>query len=161
MTHRLVLEILNCLYQRIQESKESELREASAYDAMLQAAKHGNIEFIDAMRKANPDLLWAIDKNKRGIFSHAVLNRRKAVFQLIHDATVNGRKEIVRCRVDAFNNSLLHLAGNLGPSSDLHRRSGPALQMQREILWFKVSNSCGIVYIFLLHTRTYVHTNAK
>ncbi|KAI5438159.1 hypothetical protein KIW84_024050, partial [Lathyrus oleraceus] len=137
MTHRLVLEILNCLYQRIQESKESELREASAYDAMLQAAKHGNIEFIDAMRKANPDLLWAIDKNKRGIFSHAVLNRRKAVFQLIHDATVNGRKEIVRCRVDAFNNSLLHLAGNLGPSSDLHRRSGPALQMQREILWFK------------------------
>ncbi|CAL5188437.1 unnamed protein product [Lathyrus oleraceus] len=137
MTHRLVLEILNCLYLRIQESKESELREASAYDAMLQAAKHGNIEFIDAMRKANPDLLWAIDKNKRGIFSHAVLNRRKAVFQLIHDATVNGRKEIVRCRVDAFNNSLLHLAGNLGPSSDLHRRSGPALQMQREILWFK------------------------
>ncbi|KAK2373760.1 hypothetical protein P8452_46691 [Trifolium repens] len=137
MTHRLVLEILNCLYQRIQKFKESELREASAYDAMLQAAKHGNIEFIDAMRKANPDLLWAIDKNKRGIFSHAILNRQKVVFQLIHDTTVNGRKEIVRCRVDAFGNSLLHLAGNLGPSADLHRRSGPALQMQREILWFK------------------------
>ncbi|WJX61615.1 hypothetical protein P8452_46686 [Trifolium repens] len=137
MTHRLVLEILNCLSQRIQKFEESELREASAYDAMLQAAKHGNIEFIDAMRKANPDLLWAIDKNKRGIFSHAILNRRKVVFQLIHDETVNGRKEIVRCRVDAFGNSLLHLAGNLGPSADLHRRSGPALQMQRELLWFK------------------------
>ncbi|KAK2373748.1 ankyrin repeat-containing protein ITN1 [Trifolium repens] len=137
MTHRLVLEILNCLSQRIQKFEESELREASAYDAMLQAAKHGNIEFIDAMRKANPDLLRAIDKNKRGIFSHAILNRRKVVFQLIHDETVNGRKEIVRCRVDAFGNSLLHLAGNLGPSADLHRRSGPALQMQRELLWFK------------------------
>ncbi|AES95682.2 ankyrin repeat protein [Medicago truncatula] len=137
MTHSLVLEILNCLYKKIQEFKESELREASAYDAMLQAAKHGNIEFIDAMRKANPDLLWAIDKNKRGIFSHAILNRRKEVFQLIHDASVNGRKEIVRCRVDEFDNTLLHLAGNLGPSFDLHRRSGPALQMQREILWFK------------------------
>jgi len=151
MTHRLVLEILNCLSQKIQEFKESELREASAYDAMLKAAKHGNIEFIVAMRKANPDLLWSIDKNKRGIFSHAILNRRKEVFQLIHDASVNGRKEIVRCRVDAFDNTLLHLAGNLGPSFDLHRRSGPALQMQREILWFQVSNTCLIVYIFSLH----------
>ncbi|CAJ2647115.1 unnamed protein product [Trifolium pratense] len=137
-THRLVRDILNCLSQRIQKFKESELREASAYDAMLQAAKHGNIEFINAMRNANPDLLWAaIDKNKRDIFSHAILNRRKVVFQLIHDETVNGRKEIVRCRVDAFGNSLLHLAGKLGPLSDLHRRSGPALQMQRELLWFK------------------------
>ncbi|XP_024640501.2 uncharacterized protein [Medicago truncatula] len=137
MMHRLVLEILNCLSQKIQEFKESELREASAYDAILKAAKHGNIEFIVAMKKANPDLLWSIDKNKRGIFSHAILNRRKEVFQLIHDASVNGRKEIVRCRVDAFDNTLLHLAGNLGPSFDLHRRSGPALQMQREILWFQ------------------------
>jgi hypothetical protein len=142
------------LYQRIQKFKESELREASAYDAMLQAAKHGNIEFIDAMRKANPDLLWAIDKNKRGIFSHAILNRQKVVFKLIHDTTVNGRKEIVRCRVDAFGNSLLHLAGNLGPSADLHRRSGPALQMQREILWFKVSNSCHIYSIHFFKSRT-------
>ncbi|CAL5188435.1 unnamed protein product [Lathyrus oleraceus] len=144
MTHLLVLEILNCLFQRIQDFKESELVDASAYDAMLQAAKHGIIEFIDAMRKGNPDLLWAIDKNKRGIFSHAVLNRRKAVFQLIRDGTVNGRKEIVKCRVDVFGNSMLHLAGYLGPSSDLDRRSGPAMQMQREILWFKAVE--GIVH---------------
>ncbi|MCH83845.1 ankyrin repeat-containing protein [Trifolium medium] len=67
---------------------------------MIQAAKHGNIEFIDAMKKAKPDLLWVVDKNKRGIFAHAILNP------------------------------------NLGPSSH-HRRSGPALQMQREISWFK------------------------
>ncbi|RDX89455.1 hypothetical protein CR513_28818, partial [Mucuna pruriens] len=134
-THHLVLEILNCLCQRISEYKESQLREASAYDAMLQAAKLGIIEFIDAMRKANPDLLWAIDKNKRGIFSHAILNRRKDVFQLING--VNGRKEIIKCRADAFGNTLLHLAGYLGPSSDLDRRSGAALQMQRELQWFK------------------------
>ncbi|KAJ1431087.1 PGG domain [Sesbania bispinosa] len=135
MTHRQVLEILSCLCQRISELKESQLREASAYDAMLQAAKLGIVEFIDAMRKANPDLLWAIDKNKRGIFSHAILNRRKSVFELING--VNGRKEIIKSRADAFGNTLLHLAGYLGPSSDLDLRSGAALQMQREIQWFK------------------------
>ncbi|XP_024640196.1 uncharacterized protein [Medicago truncatula] len=137
VTHCVVHKILSCLCKKIPVLNESDLREASAYDAMLQAAKHGNIEFIDAMRKVNPDLLWTIDKNKRGVFSHAVLNRRKAVFKLIHDGTVNGRKEIVKCRVDAFGNTMLHLAGFLGPSSDLDRRSGPAMQMQREIMWFK------------------------
>ncbi|XP_040874291.1 uncharacterized protein [Glycine max] len=135
-THRLVLEILNCLCQRISEYKESQLREASAYDAMLQAAKLGIIEFIDEMRKTTPDLLWAIDKNKRGIFAHAILNRRKDVFRLLN--RVNGRKEIIRCSADVFGNTLLHLAGYLGPSSDLDRRSGAALQMQRELQWFKV-----------------------
>ncbi|XP_020216016.1 uncharacterized protein LOC109799797 isoform X1 [Cajanus cajan] len=134
-THCLVLEILKCLCQRVKEYKESQLQEASAYDAMLQAAKLGIIEFINAMSKANPDLLWAIDKNKRGIFSHAILNRRKDVFRLIND--VNGRKEIIKCRADAFGNTLLHLAANIGPSSDLDRRSGAALQMQRELQWFK------------------------
>ncbi|KAL5099899.1 hypothetical protein RYX36_004226 [Vicia faba] len=51
-------------------------------------------------------------------------------------AVSSGKKEIVRCGVDAFDNSLLHLAGKLGPSSD-PRRLGPALQIQREMLWFK------------------------
>lgn len=153
MTHRTVREILSYLYQRVQEFNELELREASAYDAMLEAAKYGNIEFINAMRKANPDLLWATDKDRRGIFSHAILNRRTEVFKLITNKTVNGPKEIVRCSVDAFNNSLLHLAGNLGPSTD-HRRSGPALQMQREILWYKVRKTC---HIELMEMHFYIH----
>ncbi|AES95677.2 ankyrin repeat protein, partial [Medicago truncatula] len=143
INHRRVLEILDCWSEKIQEFKESEPREASALDAMLQAAKNGNIEFIDAMRKANPDLLWAIDKNRRGIFSHAILNRRKAVFQLIHDPTVigsNGPMEIVSSRKDVFGNSLLHLAGYLEPSCS-QRRYSPALQMQKEILWFKTVES--------------------
>ncbi|XP_027915359.1 uncharacterized protein LOC114174718 isoform X2 [Vigna unguiculata] len=134
-THLVVLEILNCMCDRVSEYEELQLREASAYDAMLQAAKLGIIEFIDKMRKTNPDLLWAIDRNRRGIFSHAILNRRKEVFRLMDK--VNGRKEIIRCSADVFGNTLLHLAAYLGPSSDLDRRSGAALQMQRELQWFK------------------------
>lgn len=156
MTHREVLEILKCLCERIRKFKEPEVRETLAYDAMLQAAKHVNIEFINLMREAYPDLLWAIDKNRRGVFSHAILNRRKEVFRLINDATINGRKEVVKCRVDAFGNSMLHLAGYLGPSSDLDRRCGPAMQMQREILWFKVIHICPF---FSHHSPMYMHMN--
>jgi hypothetical protein len=138
MTHHLVLEILNCLRQRIQESNHLELEEAQALVAMLQAAKVGNVEFIDAMGKANPDLLWAVDEDTRDIFSHAVLNRRKAVFRLIRDPTFNGQKKVVINRADAFRNTLLHLVASSGPSS-FHRKSAPAVQMQEEILWFKVT----------------------
>jgi hypothetical protein len=138
MTHHLVLEILNCLRQRIQESNHLELEEAQALVAMLQAAKVGNVEFIDAMGKANPDLLLASDEDRRDIIAYAILNRRKAVFQLIHDPTFNRHKKIIIRSADVFSNTSLHLVASSGPSSH-HRGSGPAVQMQEEILWFKVS----------------------
>ncbi|KAL4313727.1 hypothetical protein AHAS_Ahas15G0014000 [Arachis hypogaea] len=134
-THLRVDQILSCLGKKVTDLDGSQLRNASAYDAMLEAAKNGTIEFIELMKKENSDLLWAVDRNKRGIFSHAILNRKKNVFDLIHD--VHGRKEIVLSGTDKFGNNLLHLAAQLGPSSALADRSGAALQMQSEIQWFK------------------------
>ncbi|XP_039690885.1 uncharacterized protein [Medicago truncatula] len=97
MDHYLVSEIMRCLCKKIEKiSSESELHQCSIHDAMLQAAKYGIIEFINSMREANPDLLWAMDKNKRA---------------------------------------------ELGPSSYRGRRSNAALQMQRELQWFKAVES--------------------
>jgi len=42
----------------------------------------------------------------------------------------------------------LHLAAHLGPSSDRNSRYGAALQMQREIQWFKVSDLISTYIIF-------------
>lgn len=143
--HYLVLEILKCLRKRISTLDEPKLHECSAYDNMLQAAKYGIIEFIDTMRHANPELLWAMDKNKRGIFSHAILNRQEKVFQIIHE--IEGRKEMIASREDVSSNNLLHLAAELGPSSDLGSRSNAALQMQRELHWYMVIQHFSL-YIF-------------
>ncbi|KAL4322332.1 hypothetical protein HN51_067056 [Arachis hypogaea] len=133
--HYLVLEILGCLSRKMSSLDEPELHECLAYDTILHAAKHGIIEFIDSMRHANPDLMWAMDKNKRGIFSHAILNRQEKVFQLI--TKIEGHKEMIASRKDVFNNNMLHLAAALGPSSYLDSRSNAALQMQRELHWYK------------------------
>ncbi|KAJ1431086.1 PGG domain [Sesbania bispinosa] len=127
--------IMKYFHKSIAEFDDSQLEKASAYEAMLHAAQHGIVEFINVMRMANPDLLLAIDSCNRGIFSHAVLNRKQNVFQLIHG--LHGRKEIFKSRRDVFENNLLHLAAHLGPSSDRDSRSGAALQMQREYQWFK------------------------
>ncbi|XP_027915229.1 uncharacterized protein LOC114174596 [Vigna unguiculata] len=102
------LQILRYYKDNVPKFNSSQLRDALVYDAMLEAAKHGNVEFINDMREANHDLLWAMDNHGRDIFS-----------------------------TDMFGNNLLHLAAHLGPLSDLNLRPGAALQMQREIQWFK------------------------
>ncbi|XP_045813960.1 uncharacterized protein LOC123907653 isoform X2 [Trifolium pratense] len=133
-THYEVIGILNYFCQSIGEFNDLQLQKDSD-EGMLHAAQHGIIEFINAMRKANPESLEAVDRCNRGIFSYAVLHRKQNVFQLIH--YLHGRKEIFRYHKDKFNNNLLHLAAQLGPSSDRDTRSGAALQMQREFQWFK------------------------
>ncbi|KAG5014143.1 hypothetical protein GYH30_026274 [Glycine max] len=134
MNHYHAMEILNCLCERIPTMVEEELREASAYDAMLQAAKNGITEFIESMKGANPDLLLAMDESKRGIFAHAIVNRQEGVFNLIHDIET---KEIFTSCEDALKNNLLHIAAELAPSRYLDRISNAALQMQRELQWFQ------------------------
>ena len=45
----------------------------------------------------------------------------------------------ITAQQDVFGNNILHQAAELGPFSDLDRRFGAVLQMQREIRWFKVN----------------------
>ncbi|KAL2348884.1 hypothetical protein Fmac_002884 [Flemingia macrophylla] len=134
-THEIVKQILEKMKSIVEKLNNSQLQEALAYEAMLDASKHGIIEFIEAMIAANQDLLWAKDSCGRNVFSYAILRRRHKVFGLIH--TLNGRKDIIKNGRDVFGNNLLHLAGHLAPASDLNRRPGAALQMQRELQWFK------------------------
>jgi hypothetical protein len=113
------------------------LRQASAHEAMLYAAQNGIITLINAMRNANPYLLSVTDNRGRGILWYAILNRRRSVFQLIY--SLNGlEKEMIKYRTDSVDNNLLHMAALLVPSSIRGGRWGPAMQVQREIQWFKV-----------------------
>ncbi|CAJ2647141.1 unnamed protein product [Trifolium pratense] len=135
-THYEVIFILRYFCQSIGEFSDRQLSEAFIYEAMLYAARNGIIEFINAMRDVNHNLLLVTDNCDRGIFWYAILNRRREVFQLLY--CLNGsQKELIRYRIDTFDNNMLHVAAQLGTSSDRYNRSGAALQMQREIQWFK------------------------
>ncbi|XP_030970598.1 uncharacterized protein LOC115990975 [Quercus lobata] len=138
-THAQALEILLCFCRKISGFDESQLQKASAYEAMLEAAKHGIVEFIIEMTRVCPDLLWVVDEDLRGIFSHAILCRREKIFNYIFQ--LKGSRQLVTSHIDAFDNNMLHLAGMLAPSSELDLRPGAALQMQRELQWFKAVES--------------------
>ncbi|XP_021721330.1 uncharacterized protein LOC110688878 [Chenopodium quinoa] len=72
------------------------------------------------------------------IFHIAVKYRREKIFRLIYD--IGAIKDLLAIYVEAeTHNNMLHLAAVLPPSDRLNKTvSGAALQMQREMLWFKV-----------------------
>lgn len=106
------------------------------HQAIIQAIKQGNIKFVKKIIKSVPELMWKFDNDGRNIFSIATVYRQEKVFDLLQKLP-NKRK--LTFDIDKFGNTMLHLAAMLAPRDQLDGISGAALQMQRELHWFKVS----------------------
>ncbi|KAL7211050.1 hypothetical protein ACSBR2_014020 [Camellia fascicularis] len=99
------------------------------------AAELGNFEFVFELLHSYPDLIWKVDEQSRSIFHIAVIHRQEKIFTLIYD--IGAHKDLITAYKDSNNTNMLHLAGKLAPFNRLNIVSGAALQMQRELLWFK------------------------
>ncbi|KAK7329277.1 hypothetical protein VNO77_23432 [Canavalia gladiata] len=99
------------------------------------AAEFGIPEIVMELIFSYPDLLWKVDGQNRSLFHIAIMYRQEKVFNLIYD--IGAHKDLITSYRDSNNHNILHLAGKLAPSDKLHVVSGAALQMQRELLWFK------------------------
>ena len=67
----------------------------------------------------------------------AVINQQESVLNLLYETAAI--KEIIIAYVDDSKQNILHLARKLARPSRLNIVIGAALQMQWELLWFKVS----------------------
>jgi predicted ATP-grasp superfamily ATP-dependent carboligase len=108
---------------------------------LFKAAELGNVEFLIILIRSYPDLIWKVldKKSQRSIFHIAVKHRQKSVFNLINE--IGAIKGIIAQYTDTCDNNMLHLAGLLAPLDRLNIKSGAALQMQQELLWFKVGGN--------------------
>ncbi|KAB1200857.1 hypothetical protein CJ030_MR0G006087 [Morella rubra] len=103
--------------------------------ALFRAIEEGIFEYVYEMVKTNKDLLWCVDDCNRTIFACAVLNRRAKIFSLIYGLK---EKNALLNMTDKYFNNVLHQAGTLETASTtVDRIPGAALQMQRELQWFK------------------------
>ena len=105
-------------------------------ELLFDAAKSGNFEFLSELIKSYPDLAWEHDRENRSIIHFAVMHRHANIFNLIHE--IGPIKEMIATYEDSEGNHLLHLAAKLPSLDRLNTVSGPALQMQHELLWFEV-----------------------
>ena len=99
------------------------------------AAEVGNVEFLVELIHFDFDLLWKT-RNSKSIFHVAVEKRHESIFNLLYEVGSIGDL-IINTKTEDTGN-ILHLAAGLAPQEKLNAISGAALQMQREILWFKV-----------------------
>ncbi|CAA0807152.1 Unknown protein [Striga hermonthica] len=136
MMHQQALKLLKCLCKNMESLK---YKEASVIyrDAVLTAARLGIHEVVEAIVATFPASIYSRHADtKQFIFHLAVHNRCERVFNLIYQTS--DHKHQYSDLVDSSGNGLLHLAASLAPSHKLNAVSGAALQMQREIQWFKV-----------------------
>lgn len=126
------------MWAEIQRLDESSVLELMRNPSILHsAAEVGNVEIITMVTRGYPNLIWETDSDGYTIFHIAVIYRRENVFRLIHN--IGARKHFVAISNDTKGNNILHLAAKLAPPDRRNIESIPALQMQRELAWFKVS----------------------
>ncbi|KAL3528029.1 hypothetical protein ACH5RR_012685 [Cinchona calisaya] len=127
--------LLSCIFKEIRHMSKSQLEKMEIDKILYDAIKHGIIEFVVEILKFTPEIMWRKDKKGRTIFAHAIFLRQEKIFSLIYG--LGAQRSIMARRHDVFGNNYLHLAAKLSPPSQLDRVSGAALQMQRELQWFK------------------------
>nr|KAJ0196002.1 hypothetical protein LSAT_V11C700361950 [Lactuca sativa] len=100
---------------------------------ILEAARQNVYKVVDEILFRSPEAIRCTDKNGYDIIILAVLHRSYKVYNLIYD--IGERKNLYRTFVDSSKNNIVHLVGKLAPSDELSRRTGAALQLQRELQW--------------------------
>ncbi|MFS8010306.1 putative PGG domain, ankyrin repeat-containing domain superfamily [Helianthus anomalus] len=99
------------------------------------AAEMGNVTFVVELIRQYPDLIWKVNDNNQSIFHIAVKHRHEGIYNLLYE--IGSMKDLITPLKDKKDNNMLHLVGKSAKQKRLEDVSGVALQMQRELLWFK------------------------
>ncbi|KAL7087660.1 hypothetical protein ACP275_13G081600 [Erythranthe tilingii] len=129
--------LLDCLWNTVISQGDVETAGLTENTTKLffTAAESGNVEFLVELIRRYPDFLYKVNESKHSIFHIAVLHREVQVFNLVYE--LRGSKDLMATFEDNNDNNMLHLAAKLGPRNQLNLIPGAALQMQRQVLWYK------------------------
>ncbi|XP_062095298.1 ankyrin repeat-containing protein ITN1-like [Humulus lupulus] len=120
--------------KEIKRMSEIEIIDARVRDAIKKAASNGIVDFITIIARANPGLIWTHDVATT-VFKNAITCREAKVFSLIYGL---GDKEALANFVDKeTRTTMLHMVGEVPSTQVINLIPGSALQMQRELQWFK------------------------
>ncbi|KAL7252746.1 hypothetical protein ACSBR1_007337 [Camellia fascicularis] len=106
--------------------------------ALQEATSAGIHEIVENIIESCPTMIQFPTTKTQSIFQYAIACRRENVFNLVYQ--LEESSYIFLSRQDVSGNNALHLAAFLGPRQQLSLRvsaAGAALQMQRELQFFK------------------------
>lgn len=136
LMHKQALDLVKCICEKISEVSYSEISDVLTSTNILgKAITSGTVEVVAECIQTFPDLIW-IKMNKRNLFEIAIEERHERIFNLVCEMD-EVKKTFVYLRDETSGNTILHLAAKLAPPAQLNSVSCVALQMQRELQWYK------------------------
>ncbi|GMN43798.1 hypothetical protein TIFTF001_012995 [Ficus carica] len=143
LLHVQTSELLSRMCRVIESSSDENqvVKKGRVREAIREAVYMGNVEFIMKVTKANPELVWTNDL-AFDVFMLAIELRHAEIFSLIYGLP---DKQAIASLHDAKRNNMLHKAASIPSSKTLNLIPGAALQMQRQLQWFKVISSSSLI----------------
>ncbi|KAG7947259.1 hypothetical protein I3843_14G085300 [Carya illinoinensis] len=130
-------ELLSLMCKVISKSTTQQLLDGLVYSAICRATENGIFEFVSKMLEVDQQFIWARDGYERNIFMLAVLHRHEKIFSILYSRDMMMKYNSLTCLLDVNKNNILHMAGMMEHSTRVNQIPGAALQMQRELQWFK------------------------
>ncbi|KAD6454893.1 hypothetical protein E3N88_09599 [Mikania micrantha] len=115
--------------------RESTATSTTYKNAIFEATRQNVVMVVKITVSQFPNAIWTRNEDGHNIIQYAVINRSEKVYNLLYQ--MSEHKNIYRTIKDPYENNLLHLAARLAPKNKLNPISGAALQIQRELQWFK------------------------
>ncbi|KDP25715.1 hypothetical protein JCGZ_23936 [Jatropha curcas] len=135
LTHIYALQVIRCIFEGTSITKNQDIIKKGIDEALFTATESGIVEIVIEILKANPSIITTRNTLSRGIIEYAIEYRQEKVFSIIY--AVGEWKGLLINSFDGDGNNTLHMAGMLAPAHRLAHISSPALQMQRELQWYK------------------------
>ncbi|CAL5365343.1 unnamed protein product [Camellia sinensis] len=137
LVHCQAQKLVECICMEVAKKKFPEVVRIFAR-ALQEATSAGIHEIVENIIDSCPTMIQFPTTKTQSIFQYAIVCRRENVFNLVYQLVESSY--IFLSRQDVSGNNALHLAALLGPRQQLSIRvsaAGAALQMQRELQWFK------------------------
>ncbi|KAI3901867.1 hypothetical protein MKW92_035319 [Papaver armeniacum] len=139
VTHKRAFNLVNYMVEQLKKEKSTNQDEVIDFlndTAIVNTAiEYGITEFVAKCLENFRFLIWSKFDGETMI-QIAIKQRDEKILNLILETSGNDRDDLVSREDDNYN-SILHYAAKVAPSAKLNLVSGAALQMQREIQWFK------------------------
>ncbi|XP_010552927.1 PREDICTED: uncharacterized protein LOC104823186 [Tarenaya hassleriana] len=134
--HLKAVQLVRGMSEEISAMGKIERSQNGFEEAFFFAVRSGNKELLVEMIKRNSEFLWVSENSSHSnIFLLAVEFRQEKIFNLLYG--LDERRDMLLTGTDNVSNGILHIAGRISPPDVLAQVPGAALQMQRELQWFK------------------------
>ncbi|KAI3511021.1 hypothetical protein L1887_18162 [Cichorium endivia] len=133
--HKHALELLQQVNSKIKQLDDTDSHRDYYTNPIHEAVRQNAYEMVEEIVQEFPDAMSSANNDGHDIIQNAVINRSEKVYNLLYQ--MSEHKNVYKTIRDSSGNNLLHLAGRLAPTHKLNHISGAALQIQRELQWFK------------------------